>query len=336
MKQRPFCDQRPSMKTNVMLVRHKVGRVTDTTRDLPPTEYRYGYQAHDDHSVAECLKWGNPIQNDNTRRRSSSVKRRRSRSPSLESTYSQTSAAAQHSRNMRTIYDGYDPRNLDRSICSSKIDPEILAQRNMNSPGGRPGYDGMSDTSSVYSRAYSINSVSTARRPIANSKTAIDAISMPTRVKQQTEKKTRGKTDFIETNRQALRAGCVTASEYRDFKEKNDIFVKPEENFQVQEDEFLRYKQRQMVHGIPTPVSTEMKECLTWQGYKDAKAKALARREVQKARKAKKAAVKPKGIRHTRASRGESYKPDPPPSYADTYKIPRFRDIDRYAIVDYW
>ena len=343
MKQRPFCDMRPSMKSNVMLVRHKVGKVADSTYDLPPSDYRYGYQAHDDHGVAECLKWDGPSSKlDASRRKNSPIRRKRSRSPSPPPTQAEqpssdyySSAAAQRSRNMRTQYDGYDPRNLDKSQCTSRVDPDIVngKMRVSRYDVGSSLYE--SDKSASIYDKFKHRSRS-GRPPVITQQTAKEAITSPSRFKQKTTTKEIGKTDFIETNKQALKDGCVTASEYREYKQNHKILVKPEENIKAQEDEYLRYKVKNMIHGIPTPVNSEMKECLTWQGYKDAKAKALRKRARDEAKKSQKASGKLKGIRHTKASRGHSYKPDPPPSYADTFKIKRFKDIDRYAIVDYW
>ena len=259
MKQRPFCDQRPSMLKNPLLQRAKVGQTIRSTQDLPGEDYRYGKVYRDSHTVAECLKWDNPQPKDDPRRIRRTSSRQRSRSPSPQST-----ASGQVSREVRAIW-----------------------------------------------------SPSRVRQPVG-----IDE-SGPRR-------------DFVATNKAALKAGCVNAKEYREFHKSCRINVKPEENLKAAADEYARALHRAMVHGIPTPVSSEMKDCLTWQGYREAKERAVRKREVQAARKQVKDAMRPKGPRHTRASRGHTRKPDPPPSYADTYKIPRFRDIKGYKIDDKW
>lgn len=164
-----------------------------------------------------------------------------------------------------------------------------------------------------------------------------NAIQSPTRYTQPTAKKEApGKKDFVATNKAALKAGCVTARDFREFQKNTHICVKPEENLAVAEDEFARAVHRSMVHGRPNHVKSEIKDCLTWQGYKEAKEKAIQTREVKSARRQVKASMKPRGIRHTRASRGHTHKPEAPPSYADTFKIKRFRDIEGYAIEDKW
>ncbi len=76
--------------------------------------------------------------------------------------------------------------------------------------------------------------------------------------------------------------------------------------------------------------------CLTWQGYRDAKARALSKRERIATRQKRMQSQKRTGIRHTKASRGHTKKPDPPKSYAEEFKIKRFRDIEGYKIDDKW
>lgn len=397
MKQRPFCDQRPSMKTNKLLVRAKVGKVVDTTYDLPPKEYRYGYQAHDDHGVAECLKWPNTFTTSTSKQRSQSSRREKR---TLQDEYDDGTGSVT-SRNIRRHYDGYDPRNPERfgfeeELCTHKVDPLVLygpsvaitpeakkaAIGNISPlgtviPHPTTSLDSTSTTSfsSIYSSrkdkqkdygtdfgsdteyGSTYSQLKTSRKNKFNNSTTrglnssfdgtsttsykpdVNAISSPTRIKQPTGMKKIRKNqnrDYIETNKQALRAGCCTAREFDEFKQTHEINVKPEENFKTQEDEYLRTVHKQMVHGIPTPPLTGVKDCLNWAGYKEAKQKALERRERQKERKARNAALKPKGIHYTRAARGHSHKPDPPPSYADTFKMKRFTSIDHYAIKDYW
>lgn len=393
MKQRPFCDQRPSMKTNKLLVRAKVGKVVDTTYDLPPKEYRYGYQAHDDHGVAECLKWPN-FTTSTSKQRAQSTRRERT---TLQDEYNEETGSVT-SRNIRRHYDGYDPRNperfgFDEELCTSKIDPLVLygpsvaitpeaakaavgnisplgtvvphpkispenmsttsysslystRRRNENDSGSDGEYESTYGQLKTTRKNKSKNTIRT--RGFDNSfdatsatsyRTDCTAIQSPTRIKQPTGMKRIKKNanrDYIETNKQALRAGCCTAREFDEFKQTHEINVKPEENFKTQEDEYLRVLHKQMVHGIPTPPLTGVKDCLNWAGYKEAKQKAIERRERQKERKAKNASLKPKGIHYTRAARGHSHKPDPPPSYADTFKMKRFTNIDHYAIKDYW
>lgn len=224
MKQRPFCDQRPSMAKNPLLQRPKIGRTIKSTHDLPDEDFRYGKVYHDDFGVKECLTQWQQINRLPTARKSSRKK---------------------------------------------------------------------------------------------NSFTA--------------------KQDFIATNKAALKAGCVSAKEYREFKLKNEIFVKPEENFSAEEDAYNKVLRRSMTHGIATPVSSEMKDCLTYKFGRDAVEFARKKQEI---RHRPKTAIVVSRSNHvtlpTRATIGESVKPEVPPSYADTFKMKRFLAIDHYAIKDYW
>jgi hypothetical protein len=141
--------------------------------------------------------------------------------------------------------------------------------------------------------------------------------------------------DFVATNRSALRGGCVTAKEFREFKKGHAILVRAEENFDAADDEYNKVVRRALVHGITTPVSTEMRETLTWQAGRDAVERARSRQatrhlpsvEIVKRRSWQ-------GVKLTKGARGETVKGSPPRTHGDDYKIPRFRDIGRYAIDD--
>jgi hypothetical protein len=141
--------------------------------------------------------------------------------------------------------------------------------------------------------------------------------------------------DFVATNRCALRAGCVTAKEFRDFKKRHEILVRPEENYDAANDAYNRVVRREMIHGITTPVSTEMLETITWQAGRDAVERGRAR---QAKRHGSPAGIGKKkirdGVKRTKAARGETVKPPPSQTYGDAFKIARFRDIDHYAIDD--
>jgi hypothetical protein len=220
MKQRPFCDQRPSMRTNVLLQRSKVGAAAATTRDLPPEEFAYTPQHHD----------------------------------------------------------GYGAR-------------EIFAEWEAS---GRPQTE------------------PSARRRVG------------------------ARQDYVATNRAALHSGCISAREFRDFRKKHEILVRPEENYDAEDEEFNRAVRRDTVHGKPTPAKSEIRDILTWQGGRDAVDRA---RDRQTTRSLDTGARLTRGIgtiRQTRASRGHTVKPLPPPTLAETFKMKRFLAIDRYAIDDTW
>jgi hypothetical protein len=143
--------------------------------------------------------------------------------------------------------------------------------------------------------------------------------------------------DYIATNRAALRSGCVTAREFRDFKKRHTILTRTEANYDAEDDEYNKNVRRSMIHGIPTPVTTDMRDTLTWQFGRDAVERARDRQTVRhlppidgQKRRAVTGTVK-----LTKAARGETVKPPPPLTYGDTYKIRRFADIGRYAIDDF-
>jgi hypothetical protein len=220
MKQRPFCDQRPSMRTNVLLQRPKVGAASATTRDLPPEEHAYTPQRHDGYGVKEIFaEW--------------------------------------------------------EDTCRPQTEPS-------------------------------------ARRRVG------------------------ARQDYVATNRAALRSGCVSAREFRDFRKGHEILVRPEENYDAEDEDYNRAVRREMVHGRPTPARTEIRDTITWQGGRDAVERA---RDKQTARSLDTAARPTRGIgavKQTRASRGHTVKPPPPPTHAETFKMKRFLAIDRYAIDDTW
>jgi hypothetical protein len=222
MKERPFCDARPSMRTNVLLQKPKLEKGTRPTRDLPPEDFAFTPRYHDSYGVKEIFQ---------------------------EWTKREREEAAKRERSARR-------RTCDRQ-------------------------------------------------------------------------------DFVQTNRSALRAGCVNAKEFREFKKSHEILVKPEENFDAADDEYNRAVRRNMVHGITTPVSTEMKETITWQAGREAVERARARQARRHRGTVSALKKRPmEGVKLTKAARGHMVKPPPPLTYADTFKLARFRNIDHWAIDD--
>lgn len=145
--------------------------------------------------------------------------------------------------------------------------------------------------------------------------------------------------DFISTNKAALDAGCVTARDFREFKEENYIAKKQKTKTGQLAKEKHEAKVRNMVHGVSTPVVSEIKDCLTYRTLNEALDRAVRTRELQVEKAKAKSARRPtfkKAGRSTRASRGHTVKPAPPPSEAETFKMKRFKNIDHYKIVDYW
>ncbi len=245
IKQRPFCDQRPSMKTNVLLSRHKVGKRDAPTYPLPDDDYAYGSMRHDNYGVKD-------------------------------------------------IFQNY--ARLNSFARRDEVD-------DFNAPPG------------------------TARR---TKRTTSRSPSPKTAVKR----------DFIATNKAALEDGCVTAHEYDEYRKDHMIAVKPKVNENRFEDEVLHLKQRAMVHGIQYHIDNEMKKCLEYQYGRDAVEKARRAQERRVSRESspryQMSNAYSRRLLPTRATIGHSYKPEPQPTYADTFKIKRFRDIGRYAIDDKW
>ena len=227
MKQRAFCDMRPSMMKNPLLVRNKVGHAAPSTHDLPGEDYRYGIRSKKGAGVKEMFaNW-------------------------------------------------------------EKIE----------------------------------------QAPVTTRRKAGDFT--PTQ-------------DFIATNRAAIRHGCKTAKEFREYQQNHAIMKKAEVTDPGSESKESFHKRvTEMTHGISTPVSSEMKDCLTWKFGRDAKARALARREYELTStkhqiKQSKRTTLARASRATRASRGHTYVAYKQPKESDTFKIKRFANIDHYAIDDKW
>jgi hypothetical protein len=143
--------------------------------------------------------------------------------------------------------------------------------------------------------------------------------------------------DFVATNRSALRAGCVTPKEFRDYKKRHTILTRAEANYDAEDDEYNRNVRLSMVHGIPTPVTTDMRDTLTWQFGRDAVERGRERQTVRHLPPID--GHKPRAligtVKLTKAARGETVKPPPPATYGDGFKMARFRAINRYAIDDF-
>jgi hypothetical protein len=61
-----------------------------------------------------------------------------------------------------------------------------------------------------------------------------------------------------------LTVGCVTAREFRDYLKLDTIPTRTEGNSDAEDDEYNRNVRRDLVHGVATPVTTEMKRIRTW------------------------------------------------------------------------
>ena len=226
MKPRAFCDVRPSMAKNPLLVRNKIGHAAPSTQDLPGPDFRYGKRSKSEAGVKEMFEnWA----------------------------------------------------KLEQAPVTTRRKSEFV----------------------------------------------------PTQ-------------DFIATNRAALRHGCRTAKEFRDYQINHAIMKKAEiSDANLESKEAFHRRVTGMVHGISTPVSSEMKDCLTWKFGREAKERALARREYElkstkhQIRQSKKTTLA-RASRATRASRGHTYVAYKQPKESDTFKIKKYAEIDHYAIDDKW
>jgi hypothetical protein len=210
------------MKTNVLLVRPKLGTVFPVTRSLPADEFSYGSRSHDGYGVKEIMEsWD----------------------------------AIEHPQSAR-VSGGFSPRHRPRQ-------------------------------------------------------------------------------DYPATNRAAVHVGCVTPREFRDFKKSHEILVTTQENYDSDVENFRIDKIRSMAHGKPSPPSTDLKGCLTYQFLRESIEQGRERQAALHSPHAEVSAPKVShGVRHTRASREHTLKPSPSPTFAETFKIQRYVDIDRYAIDD--
>lgn len=153
----------------------------------------------------------------------------------------------------------------------------------------------------------------------------------------------RPKQDFVATNKAALRHGCRTAKDFREYslshgvmqrQDKGDLGAEAKGNFHTRVSE--------MTHGVATPVSSEMVDCLTWRTSREAKARALKTRELEATRmrtsgdRVNRRATAARAARPTRASRGHTHKGYVPPKESETFKMKRFLAIDHCAIESHW
>lgn len=151
-------------------------------------------------------------------------------------------------------------------------------------------------------------------------------------------KSPRRRQDMVATNRQAIKAGCISAREFRDFKLEHEILVKKQEDRANYDDIEWNIKKSTMTFGMPTPPCTEMKGCLTYQYCREAKERAKAS-QTFRANSVSIKSPRPslsRGLRPTRASRGHTVRMPSAPTHADTFKMKRFLAIDHYAIDDKW
>lgn len=153
----------------------------------------------------------------------------------------------------------------------------------------------------------------------------------------------RPREDFVATNRAAVRHGCRTAKDFREYQLNHGIMEK-QDTGDLGAEQRAQFHERvvNMTHGIPTPVSSEMKDCLTYRYCREAKERAMHKRELEATRKRElgiKMSTKAKmarAARPTRASRGQTYQAYKPPKESETFKMKRFLAIDHCAIQAHW
>ena len=148
------------------------------------------------------------------------------------------------------------------------------------------------------------------------------------------------KEDFVATNRAAIRHGCKTAHDFREFYLKHPIYKKPEQEIGNSESDFHN-KCTNMTHGSKTTVSTEIQDCLTFKTGREAKERALAKKKIQselnefKSINSSKVSWAKAG-RPTRASRGHTYQAYKSPRESETFKLKRFLNVDKGLVKTHW
>ena len=312
MEPKQFSDWRPSMRSNCLLIDAPIGHVTPSTYNLPPPSYRYGKVTKSNGSVAECFRW-----DDNVRA-----------PPPQPATarYGARDSARDSVRNLNYDY-GRDSSSTDSSRSTSTPQTARTQQR------------GISNTSQHRKPSTSSSSSSSATSSSSSSAAQSSRQYDSARYYGTARSSRRAKTDFIETNKQALECGCITARDFREFREENYIPVKQNQRVSKKKQIQHERKVKNMVHGVSTPYVEEMKDCLTYKTLNDALERAVRDKELNKEKARLRKQSKPTfktASRATKASRGHTFKPAPPPTEADTFKMKRFKNIRGYAIDDKW
>jgi len=149
------------------------------------------------------------------------------------------------------------------------------------------------------------------------------------------------KEDFVATNRAAIRHGCKTAHDFRQFHLKHPVYKKTEKesgNAESQSDFVARCQT--MTHGKKTSVSNEINDCVTFKTCRDAKEKAVAKKlaqaELGKSVQFSSKVTWSRAARPTKASRGHTYQPYRSPRESETFKMKRFLNIEHGLVHKEW
>ena len=151
------------------------------------------------------------------------------------------------------------------------------------------------------------------------------------------------KEDFVATNKASIINHCITPRDNRKYQLEHPIMQKQKvKNEGTESPEQFHRRVTQMVHGIHTPYTSEMEDCLTFKTGREAKERALAKRQRDLERSFLKSAknsrknITQRSMQPTKASLGHQYIAHPPEKPSDTFKMKRFLAIDHYAIDDKW
>lgn len=145
--------------------------------------------------------------------------------------------------------------------------------------------------------------------------------------------------NYVALNRMAVHDGCTNAKEFRKFQVAHHVYVHPEEKTSELGDIVTRDIHKSMTHGIATPVTSEMKDCLTYKYGREAKENAIKEKELRQRTttpKVSRRATLASGARPTRASKGHSHKQVEVDDHVKSFKMKRFLAIDHCAIQDHW
>ena len=148
--------------------------------------------------------------------------------------------------------------------------------------------------------------------------------------------------DWITINKNAVHNGCITSRDFRNYQTEHQIMQKPKQLSEGQEtNEQFHDRVNQMTHGVHYDIVNEMEDCLTFKTGREAKERALAKRQREMQRNTylksnTRQAITQRSTRPTRASLGHQHVAYVPEKPADTFKMKRFCDVDHCAIDDKW
>ncbi|EAY15222.1 hypothetical protein TVAG_202160 [Trichomonas vaginalis G3] len=153
------------------------------------------------------------------------------------------------------------------------------------------------------------------------------------------DKEFKPKQDYIATNRSAVKHGCITSREFREYQIEHPIMQKQKVFAPNSETpEAFHNRVSQMVHGKATPTFSEMDDCMHFKTGRALEQKAWEKKRAEQERRSldqSKGTIAQRSHRPTKASIGHQYvakEPNP----VDSFKMKRFLAINRCSVVDHW